>query len=209
MNVLMDQEIRVQNNERENVKSMNTPTGNNISLISSKMPTSEIEYMHQILNELSLEQRECILLQQDFSLWEIADLLDFSLHEVKKFVEDGRNRFVQKYRLWASKSRLRTDDFDMLFVGPCDNWIDKLIAVHPDDLTSLERDSLFQHMKSCYICNETHRVYFIMDIHIRRASNTHSTFTFPPVQQQLPKRQPITENLTADISLLKILDGLD
>jgi hypothetical protein len=42
---------------------------------------------------------------------------------------------------------------------PCTDWIQKLTARHPDDLTPADRKALNAHLVSCRACNEVYTAY--------------------------------------------------
>ena len=50
---------------------------------------------------------------------------------------------------------------------PCSDWVHKLSARHPDDLSPSDRIALKEHLALCQACCEVHAAYKTMDIAIR------------------------------------------
>lgn len=54
-------------------------------------------------------------------------------------------------------------------VEPCARWAKKLAAVHPDDLSSEEREKLNKHVARCAACAVVFNDYHKMNTLIRRS----------------------------------------
>jgi anti-sigma factor RsiW len=52
---------------------------------------------------------------------------------------------------------------------PCPLWEEKLAALHPDDLTPLERKALKKHILSCTACEAVLADYYKMHDLIRKS----------------------------------------
>ncbi|MDQ2887975.1 MAG: zf-HC2 domain-containing protein [Chloroflexota bacterium] len=52
---------------------------------------------------------------------------------------------------------------------PCPLWEEKLAALHPDDLSPLERKALKEHILSCPACEAVLADYYKMHALIRKA----------------------------------------
>jgi anti-sigma factor RsiW len=50
---------------------------------------------------------------------------------------------------------------------PCTDWVQKLSARHPDDLSPSDRIALHEHLASCRACTEVHTSYQTMEAGIR------------------------------------------
>jgi hypothetical protein len=50
---------------------------------------------------------------------------------------------------------------------PCTDWVQKLSARHPDDLSLSDRIALNEHLALCQACSETHAAYKTMEAAIR------------------------------------------
>ncbi len=50
---------------------------------------------------------------------------------------------------------------------PCSNWVQKLAARHPDDLSVSDRIALNEHLALCQACCEVHAAYKTMEAAIR------------------------------------------
>jgi len=50
---------------------------------------------------------------------------------------------------------------------PCSDWVQKLSARHPDDLSPSDRNALNEHLALCQACCEAHAAYKTMEVAIR------------------------------------------
>jgi hypothetical protein len=87
---------------------------------------------------------------------------------------------------------------------PCSDWVLKLSARHPDDLSSYDHIALAEHLEICQACSEVYAAYQTMEVGIRSllANKTDSIITYQHMQ---PDRKPALESghtLTGLITLL-------
>jgi hypothetical protein len=69
---------------------------------------------------------------------------------------------------------------------PCTNWVLKLSARHPDDLSPADRIALHEHLALCRTCTEVYASYQTMEAGIRSLIRSNTTFV---PQYQLPRRE--------------------
>ena len=69
---------------------------------------------------------------------------------------------------------------------PCSNWVQKLSARHPDDLSPSDRFALNEHLALCRACTEVHTAYKTMEVDIRSLpmSKPVPVFSYQPSQQE-------------------------
>lgn len=69
---------------------------------------------------------------------------------------------------------------------PCTDWVQKLSARHPDDLSPSDRIALHEHLASCRACTEVHTAYQTMEAGIRSLLISNPT---PVLAYHLPQRE--------------------
>ena len=69
---------------------------------------------------------------------------------------------------------------------PCSDWVQKLSARHPDDLSLSDRIALNEHLALCQACSETHAAYKTMEAAIRSLpmSKPVPVFSYQHSQQE-------------------------
>jgi hypothetical protein len=67
---------------------------------------------------------------------------------------------------------------------PCTNWVQKLSARHPDDLSFSDRIALNEHLALCRACSEVHTAYHTMEAGIRSLLTSKPT---PVLSYHLPQ----------------------
>jgi hypothetical protein len=69
---------------------------------------------------------------------------------------------------------------------PCTDWVQKLSARHPDDLSPSDQIALHEHLALCRACTEVHTAYQSMEAGIRSLLISNPT---PVLAYQLPQRE--------------------
>ncbi len=91
---------------------------------------------------------------------------------------------------------------------PCTDWVQKLSARHPDDLSAYDRRALHEHLASCGACNEVYSAYRILEAGIRCLTTIQPIpeFSYEPLQ---PVRKPPAATSVLSLpSLLPLLTAL-
>ncbi len=70
---------------------------------------------------------------------------------------------------------------------PCTDWVEKLTARHPDDLSPADSQALHAHLALCRACNEVYTAYRSLEGGLRRLSRVQSIPVFS--YQPLPSRR--------------------
>lgn len=87
---------------------------------------------------------------------------------------------------------------------PCSDWVLKLSARHPDDLSTADHIALAEHLEICQACSEVYAAYQTMEIGIRSllSNKTESLISYQPMRLD---RKPALESghtLTGLITLV-------
>jgi outer membrane protein assembly factor BamB len=76
---------------------------------------------------------------------------------------------------------------------PCAEWVEKLAALHPDDLTSAERDELRIHLASCSGCAQVYQDYHHLASLVRDIATSKAPPDLLPGLPELPNEQEETK----------------
>src|SRR5713101_3481358 len=71
---------------------------------------------------------------------------------------------------------------------PCANWVQKLSARHPDDLSPSDRIALNEHLALCRACTEVHTAYKTMEAAIRSLPMSKPVPVFSYQHSQLERK---------------------
>ncbi len=71
---------------------------------------------------------------------------------------------------------------------PCSDWVQKLSARHPDDLSLSDRIALNEHLALCQACSETHAAYKTMEAAIRSLPMSKPVPVFSYQHSQLERK---------------------
>jgi hypothetical protein len=71
---------------------------------------------------------------------------------------------------------------------PCSDWVQKLSARHPDDLSPSDRFALNEHLALCQTCTEVHAAYQTMEAAIRSLPMSKPVPVFSYQHSQLERK---------------------
>src|SRR5438874_6459016 len=72
---------------------------------------------------------------------------------------------------------------------PCENWVEKLFARHPSDLSSTERVAINNHLSTCPACTATYAAYLKMEARI------HSLSPVEPFPSLIPQLLQVDQSM--------------
>jgi hypothetical protein len=79
---------------------------------------------------------------------------------------------------------------------PCTNWVQKLSARHPGDLSPSDRIALNEHLALCQACSETHAAYKTMEAAIRSLPMSKPMPVLSYQHSQLERKPALESGLT-------------
>jgi hypothetical protein len=78
---------------------------------------------------------------------------------------------------------------------PCSDWVQKLSARHPDDLSPSDRFALNDHLALCRACTEVHTAYKTMEAAIRSLPMSKPVPVFSYQHSQLERKVALKSRL--------------
>src|ERR1700730_12110934 len=91
---------------------------------------------------------------------------------------------------------------------PCADWVEKLAARHPDDVSPTDRRALNEHLTRCATCNEVYATYKALEAGMRCLSKESiPEFSYEPLEAV---RRPLAARFPRSLSssLLLLLTTL-
>lgn len=79
---------------------------------------------------------------------------------------------------------------------PCTNWVQKLSARHPDDLSPSDRIALTEHLALCQSCSKVHTAYQTMEAGIRSLLMSKPEPMLSYQHSQLERKPALKSGLT-------------
>jgi hypothetical protein len=89
---------------------------------------------------------------------------------------------------------------------PCPEWEEKLVYMHPDDLTETERMELFKHLSQCSACTTFRRRYRVVNDIIRDLPFQEEipTLELPPMLKHLWEFEDMSRKLACEEALFQL-----